>query len=204
MNAQDRLLQYLENQVGFASDAVARAFKTVDRAEFVLPENREHAYFDYPLPIGFGQTISQPSTVLFMLNLLDAKPGDKVLDIGSGSGWTTVLLARMVGKKGRVYGLEIVPELKAFGAENLQKFNLPQAEILQAQKGKDGLPKQAPFDRILVSASADNVPKKLIGQLKIGGRLVLPVKNSVWRIDRISKNQTQAQEFPGFVFVPLL
>src|SRR3989338_9901988 len=140
------------------------AFRAVPRANFVPQELRDQAYEDYPLPIGFGATISQPTTVAFMLEKLDVRLGQKVLDIGSGSGWTTALLAHLVGPKGRVTGLEIVPELVTLGQRNLAKYYflirankqiVESAEIQQAEKGAVGLPRVAPFDRILVSASAE-------------------------------------------------
>lgn len=170
----------------------------IDRKDFILEQDKKFAYQDRPLSIGYQATISQPSTVYFMLDLLDIKKNNKVLDIGSGSGWTTALLAK---KAKQVYGTEIIPELVEFGRNNLKKYNFKNAKIVLAKEL--GMPEKAPFDRILVSASAQELPKKLIKQLKIGGILVIPIKNSVWKIDKISKNKIRKKEFPGFVFVPL-
>lgn len=183
------------------------AFEKVDRADFVLPEYISMAYEDVPLPIGFEATISQPTTVKFMLNWLNPKPGEKILDVGSGSGWTTALLAYAVGGKGKVIGTEIVPELVKFGSENLAKYNFAQATIVQAEK-IIGLPEEALFDKILVSAGAKNVPPELIDQLKVGGIMVIPVGptpyyQTVKLIKKISKNKTTEEDYPGFAFVPL-
>jgi protein-L-isoaspartate(D-aspartate) O-methyltransferase len=162
----------------------------------------EEAYGDYPLPIGFGQTISQPTTVALMLELLQPHKGDKILDVGSGSGWTTALLAR-IAESGPVYGVEIVPELVAFGAKNLGKYGFRNASIAQA--GKElGLPREAPFDRILVSASSSDLPESLVKQLKVGGTMVIPIGDSVFRIVKKTEKDIEEEEFPGFLFVPLI
>jgi len=196
------LIEYLESTQGFRSMQLRRAFDEIDRRDFVRGEYFDDAYGDYPLPIGFGQTISQPATVLFMVSLLDPRPGEKILDIGSGSGWTTALLATAIGDTGQVFGIEIVPDLVEFGRSNLAKYHLPQAKILPAGE-TIGFPQKAPFDKILVSASAHELPEGLLAQLKLGGRLVLPIENSVWKIDKVSETKINREEFPGFAFVPL-
>ncbi|MBI2607289.1 MAG: protein-L-isoaspartate O-methyltransferase [Candidatus Doudnabacteria bacterium] len=201
MNQRD-LYNYLDQSVGFGSKEIAQVFKVVDRADFVPISFREEAYFDYPLPIAEEQTISQPSTVLFMLNLLDPKKGEKILDVGSGSGWTTALLAQIVGSRGEVQGVEVVPELVEFGRKNLAKYKFKQAAISAAGQTV-GLPRSAPFDKILVSATAAELPQQLIDQLKVGGVMVTPIGYSVWKIKKISEKETEMEEFPGFAFVPL-
>jgi len=183
-------------------DLINEAFEEVDRRNFVLPEYLDSAYDDIPLPIGEGQTISQPTTVRMMLEWLDAKPGDKVLDVGSGSGWTTALLSDIVGPKGTVYAVELVPELKNFGEENCRKADIRNAKFFFAET-KLGLLKFAPFDRILVSAAAEELPEELPDQLKDGGKLVVPVGNSIFEIKK-EKNKIKSLEHQGFVFVPLV
>jgi protein-L-isoaspartate(D-aspartate) O-methyltransferase len=158
---------------------------------------------DTALPIGFGQTISQPTTVKMMLEWLEAQPGDKVLDVGSGSGWTAALLSYIVGPKGRVYAVELIPELVEFGRQNAQRAGVSNVEFYQAAKSY-GLPGHSPFDRILVSAAADKLPPELLKQLKPGGKLVIPVGYSVMEISKDQKGNTQLADHPGFVFVPLL
>jgi len=184
-------------------DAIDKAFKQVDRQNFVLTRDKELAYFDMPLRIGHGQTISQPTTVSRMLHWLDVKKGDKILDIGSGSGWTTALLANITGPEGHVYAVERVSELVEFGRKNCVKPNVKNAKFFQAGK-KLGLEKYAPYDRILVSASAKKFPKKLLEQLKTGGKLVIPVKNNILEITKTSKTKHKTITHSGYVFVPLL
>ena len=175
----------------------------MNRAGFVLPQDISLANVDAPLPIGQGQTISQPSTVAFMLELLQPKNGQKILDVGSGSGWTTALLGEIVGNKGQVIGTEIVFELVKFGQKNIEKYHDFNIKIIHAQK-PIGFTEEAPFDRILVSASATKFSDSLAKQLKIGGRMVIPIENSIWCVDRAGKDKYIKTEFPGFVFVPLL
>lgn len=190
---------------------VIEAFKKIKREDFVLPEDKEVAQINAPLPIGYGQTISQPMTVAFMLELLQLKKGDKVLDVGSGSGWTASLLGEIVGENGRVYGIEIVKELKKFGEKNVAKH----ADILHGRvkifqaDGYNGLPEVAPFDKILVSAAAESMPGRLLEQLKIGGRLVIPLgrqfeTQDIVAIDRVGENEFKEKRYPGFIFVPLI
>jgi protein-L-isoaspartate(D-aspartate) O-methyltransferase len=182
--------------------SIIEAFERIDRKDFVLPEYIDKAYCDYPFPIGYGQTISQPLTVAFMFELLNPKVGDKILDVGSGSGWTTALLSEIVKDKGFVYGIEIVPELVKFSKDNLLKYNFKNLEIRQARK-EIGLKEKAPFDKILVSASAQDIPNDLLKQLKKGGTMVMPVGNSILKIKKISDTKKEIDSFEGFVFVPL-
>jgi len=139
------------------SPHIIDAFREVDRKYFVPESFEDHIYIDAPLPIGNNQTISQPSTVAFMLEKLEPKEGDKVLDIGSGSGWTTALLCHIVGEKGSVKGLERMDELVEQGEENLSKLQFGSHCRIQRAGEKLGLPSEQ-FDRILVSASADEIP----------------------------------------------
>lgn len=185
-------------------DLVEKAFREIKRADFVLLKYREDVDVDAPLPIGYGQTISQPTTVKMMLEWLGAEPGDKVLDVGSGSGWTTALLSNIVSKKGKVYAVERIPELKEFGEKNCQKIGLKNVEFHLAKKDIFGLPACAPYERILVSASTEELPQELIEQLKVGGKLVIPVKDTILEISKTSKKNIKINEHYGFVFVPLV
>lgn len=217
MNNAESLITRLKARGALKTPRLEEAFRAVPREYFVPKELQDEAYEDYPLPIGFGATISQPTTVAFMLEKLDVQPRQKVLDIGSGSGWTTALLAHLVGPKGKAIGLEIIPELTGLGRRNLERYYFPirankqivgSAEIRQAEKGAVGLPDEAPFDRILVSAAAEKIPQKLLQQLKPGGVLVIPVggRYEIQKILRIRKRpngKVETEEYPGFVFVPL-
>lgn len=204
MKTHGALVEHLIESGVLKTPTLIDAFYAIDRADFVRPESYHEAYGDYPLPIGGDGTISQPSTVAFMLELLAPKVGDTILDVGSGSGWTTALLAHVVGVKGRVWGVEIVPELVQFGTANLAKYDLPQAHILAAHEDALGLPERGPFDKILVSAAAQELSDTLIDQLKPGGRLVIPINNSVWNIEKKPDGSIKQTEYSGFVFVPLI
>lgn len=183
-------------------DPVEQAIKKVGRVDFVPDYLRGSVSIDAPLPIGFGQTISQPTTVRLMLGWLEPEQGNKVLDLGSGSGWTTALLAYLVGPKGKVLAVEKVPELLDFGRQNVERLGIQNARFYAS--GRElGMPKEAPFDRILVSAAAEALPKKLIDQLAEDGKLVIPVGNDILEIEKQGKNLT-TKVHGGFVFVPLI
>ncbi len=203
MQTNKELHGYLSITQGFENPRVEEAFQFVDRSDFVLPKYKDVAYQDAALSIGFGATISQPSVVLFMLNRLGPEPGQKILDVGSGSGWTSALLARTVGEKGKVFAVELMPELVEQSINNLSKYKFKNLSVQQAGKGL-GLETEAPFDRILVSAAANQLPEELVSQLKVGGRMLIPIKNSVWQIDRIAADRVMSIEFEGFAFVPLI
>ncbi len=185
------------------SQNIKEAFEKIDRKYFIPKEFKDHIYDDRPLPIGKDQTISQPSTVAFMLERLEPKEGEKILDIGSGSGWTTALLCQIAGKNGSVTGLERVDELVKKGRENIARFNFGKNCDIQ-KAGKTLGIEDEKFDKILVSASAKEIPKELFSQLKIGGILVIPIQNSIFRFKKISAMKVEAKEYPGFVFVPLI
>ncbi len=198
-----QLVQNLVDNSYLKSSYIVEAFRYVDRQYFVRQDNLPEAYGDYPLPIGSDQTISQPRTVAFMIELLSVQRGDLVLDIGAGSGWTTALLAHIVGDEGFVYATEIVPELVDFARENLVKFGTVNVEVWQAKSGQLGLPDKGPYDKILVSASGDEMPQGLLSQLKVGGRIVIPIYDAIWKIEKISETETEEEKYSGFAFVPL-
>ena len=200
------LIEKLRKQGILKSPSIIRAFEIVDRAGFVKPEFSEDSLVDEPLPIGYGQTISQPLTVAFMLELLQPQEGDRILDVGSGSAWTTGLLAEIVGATGKVYAMELIPQLKTFGEENLKRAGYTTVELF-AGDGSRGLSEFAPFDRILVSAAASEIPSALLDQLRVGGRLVIPVgeyAQDMVLVEKRGRGDYHEQRYPGFQFVPLV
>ncbi len=191
--------------------AIIKAFRTIKRRDFLRPEDNGRGEINAPLSIGYGQTISQPATVAFMLELLQPRLGDKVLDVGAGSGWTCALLSAIIGRTGRVYGLERIPELKEFAQKNISKYNFIKKGIAQifCSDGYRGLPDQAPFAKIIVAATAEKIPKELLKQLQVGGRIVLPLGRQyevqdIMVIDKIGKDTYKEKRYPGFAFVPLV
>lgn len=186
--------------------SVINAFNKIKRKDFVLDEFKDDAEGDFALSIGHGQTISQPLTVAFMMELLNPQKGDRILDVGTGSGWTTALLAEMVGREGKVYGIELLPELKKFGENNVKKYNFIKEGRVEmfCGDGVKGLKEKAPFDKILVSAMAGKVPTALKNQLKIKGRLVIPVSDGISLFIKESNESFFEKKHPGFTFVPFV
>lgn len=186
---------------------IIKAFQKIKRVDFLPEDLKNLAELNEALPIGWGQTISQPLVVAFMIEQLEPKLGEKILDIGSGSGWTTALLAEIVGEKGKVIAMEIIPQLKEFGEKNVAKYDFIKKKIVKfiCGDGSKGYQKEAPFDKILCSASVQQgLPLVWKEQLKLGGKIVTPIGSSIWRFHKKSKTEFEEVEFPGFVFVPLI
>lgn len=186
-------------------EALARAFAAAPRDWFLPPSQRRFAELDRPLPIGHGQTNSQPTTVRHLLGHLDVRSGQRVLDVGCGSGWTTALLAHLVGSEGAVVGVEIVAELVEFGRANLARAGVTTARIEAADPDALGFPAGAPYDRILVSAEARAVPAALVDQLGDGGVLVVPVTGQLAVVRRAGPGAEPDVQLVGhYAFVPLV
>lgn len=194
-----RLVRSLILEGVLKSPRLIEAFEMIDRADFVPGELLPMAYDDRPLPIGSAQTISQPYTVAFMLELLQPCAEDRVLDIGSGSGWTSALLA-YVSK--HVDAVERIEELILFSRKNLAKYPFKNISLHHAKKTL-GI-KGESFDKILVSCAAEDIPQPLLEQLSAGGTMVVPIKNSIVKIVKDRDGKLQIQKYPGFVFVPLI
>ncbi|MDD5397208.1 MAG: protein-L-isoaspartate O-methyltransferase [Candidatus Moranbacteria bacterium] len=201
-----RLVDDLIRSGNLRSDNIIDAFLKIGREKFVPSDLLGRAEANMPLPIGNGQTISQPLTVAFMFELLVPKEGQNILDVGSGSGWTTGLLSHIVGKSGKVTAIELIENLCKQGEKNVGHFGFVKSGIAEfhCQSGEFGFEKNAPYDRILVSAAVQEVPEKLKQQLAISGRMVLPVKNEIWCMEKKSENDFEIEKFPGFTFVPFV
>lgn len=176
----------------------------VDRRGFLPRGQRRAAGDDRPLPIGHEQTCSQPSTVATMLTMLRVPRGGAVLDVGAGSGWTTALLAHLVGAGGEVLGTERVPELVARGGANLARLGMPWARIEAARPGALGAPRAGGWPRILVSASPDELPGQLVEQLAPSGRMVIPVRHAMLLVERSPDGAVRTTEHGSYNFVPLV
>jgi protein-L-isoaspartate(D-aspartate) O-methyltransferase len=202
--ARQRMVEQQVVQRGLPNDAVLRAMREVPRENFVPETQQGRAYEDGPIPIACGQTISQPFVVAAMLALADIKPGQRVLEIGVGSGYAAALISRIAAE---VFGVERHPELAAAASARLASFGYDNVQI-RAGDGTLGWPEQAPFDAIVVSAAGPATPAALRAQLKIAGRLVIPVGSrfsqqlvTVTRVDA----ESFAQDTHGPVaFVPLI
>ncbi len=199
------ILDYWKSSGLVTGKAVIRAFQSVPRELFVPDNYRGQAYGDYPLPIPAGQTISQPTTVMIITQALELGKGMKVLEVGAGSGYQAAVIAQIVGKKGRVYATEIIPELAAFAAANLKRAGISNVEVINWD-GSRGYGPAAPYDRIVVSAACREIPSPLIEELKDGGILVAPVGPSFGQVlTRVRKCDGKLSYEPlgDFMFVPL-
>jgi protein-L-isoaspartate(D-aspartate) O-methyltransferase len=175
MVQKTELMDFWKENLGL-KEIELKAFKDVPREDFVPEDFKDRAYDDIPLPILRGKTISQPTTVMMMTHALELKPGEKVFEIGAGSGYQSAIIAKIVGEKGRVVTTEIVPELISFARQNLAKANIKNVEIYE-DDGSNGMPKEAPFDKIIITAACKEFPKSLLEQLKPEGIIVGPVGN---------------------------
>lgn len=189
---------------GIRDPQVLRAMRTVPRHQFVPAEFLNQAYDDHPLPIGYGQTISQPYVVAWMTELLELKPGERVLEIGTGSGYQAAVLAELGGLE--IFSLEIVPELAASSADRLQALGYTQVVVREGD-GYFGWKDFAPYDAIIVTAAPDHLPAPLAAQLKPGGRLVIPIGppggwQELWKFVNES-GKLKAYSMGGVAFVPL-
>ncbi len=180
---------------------VLAAMEKVERHLFVPEENRKYAYADGPLPIGKGQTISQPYIVAYMTQALETTPEDRILEVGTGSGYQAAVLAELVDE---VYSIEIVPELAATATELLADLGYSNV-FVRAGDGYRGWPDKAPFDGIIVTAAPDHVPQPLIDQLKPGGKLVIPVGDYAQEMLIITRTEDGIVERRtiGVRFVPM-
>ncbi|MEK7463067.1 MAG: protein-L-isoaspartate O-methyltransferase [Patescibacteria group bacterium] len=237
MNTNEELIALLKKDGYLKNPIIIEAFKNVDRKDFVLEAFKDKAYLNEPLLIGNGQTISQPLVVAFMLELLDLKMGERVLEVGTGSGWKTALMAyilthlkREIEQKAEFSGnedkthkeiitqneltsisysvisVERIEELQKFAKENLAKYEFEKQGIVRLVLGDGslGCKEFEPYDKIIAAASADEIPTAWLEQLKIGGKIIAPIKNSIVAVEKKSKDTYDKKEYFGFSFVPLI
>ena len=201
----EMLISTMKN-TGFLTDGnVESAIRNTPRHLFVPNSQKNEAYENVPVPIMNGQTISQPSVVARMTEWLDLKVGQKVLEIGSGSGWQSAILANLVGS-GKIFTIERHPRLAKFAKKNLEKLQINNVEIIHGD-GNLGLPKESPFDRIMITAACKKVPGNLLKQLAMGGLLLAPVGENIQSLVLLKKTSAGVIEIKnqkGYVFVPFV
>ena len=214
LNAEkERLVQRLKMSGYLRSEKVERAFRKVPREEFVLPEMRSEAYSDTPLPILCGQTISAPHMCVIMCEVMELEPGMKVLEVGAGSGYHAALCAEIVAPEGvrnlgHIYTIEIVDDLIGFARSNLERTGYANRVTLVHGDGGKGIPEQALFDRILVTAAAPSVPPPLFEQLAKNGTMLVPVGGrgfyqELMVFKKTADGKIGTKSWGGVAFVPL-
>ncbi|MFW5898823.1 MAG: protein-L-isoaspartate O-methyltransferase [Candidatus Saliniplasma sp.] len=203
---RSKLVKRLKRHGYIESEEVEQAMSEVPRHLFV-PENvRSRAYVDSPQPIGQGQTISAPHMVAMMVENLDLKKGQKVLEVGGGRGYHAAVIAEIVGKEGKVITMELLKSL-ADEAENVLKAAGYEHVDVVAGDGSSGYQKEAPYDRISVACGAPDIPPPLLDQLKVGGKMLIPVGGSFYQnlilAVKTDKNKIKKKDLGGVLFVPL-
>ncbi len=209
-----RLIEQLKREGYIRSPSVEKAMLRVPRELFVPEELRDQAYIDTPLPIGFGQTISAPHMVALMCEEARLRVGQKVLEVGTGSGYHAAVIAEIVAPSdvdskywGHVYSIERIPELAEYAKRNLSRAGYADRVTVVVGDGSKGLPEYAPYDRIIVTAAAPRIPEPLVEQLKVGGILVVPVGDRFYQVlyivEKTDKGIRIRKGIPC-LFVPLI
>ena len=203
----ENLIGWVKRSGCLRSEAVEKAFRAVPRHLFVPKKMEAQAYIDDPLPIGEGQTVSQPSTVSAMTEALDVKQGQKILEIGTGSGWQAAILAKLAGKDGFVWTIERHHSLAESAKRNLENAGIRNVRVIVGD-GSLGLKESAPYDRIMVTAGCPDIPAPLLEQLKVGGKMVLPIGDlytqQMFLIEKVREGSINRKSLGGFRFVPLI
>jgi protein-L-isoaspartate(D-aspartate) O-methyltransferase len=183
---KQKLISKLKAEGYIKSKNIELAFQKISRENFIKKKDIYSAYSDNPLDIGYGQTISAPHMVAIMCEVLDLKKGQKILEIGSGSGYHAAIISKIIGNKGKVFSVERIPALVDFAKKNIINSEINNVEIIQGD-GSLGLPKFAPYDRIYVTCASPNIPTCLITQLKDPGRIIVPVGNIFCTLKSLEK-----------------
>ena len=203
--ALDNLIKTIKDYGFLTNEKVESAFRTIPRHEFVVPSELARAYYNEPLSIMNNQTISQPGVVSRMTEWLDIKDGQKILEIGTGSGWQTAILSYMVGN-GTVYSIERHSELVKFARENLEKLGIDNVHVILGD-GSMGYPEKSPYDRIIITAACTEIPLPLLEQLDENGLIIAPVgdsSQSMILLKKISGEIVEIKNESNYIFVPLL
>jgi protein-L-isoaspartate(D-aspartate) O-methyltransferase len=204
---RNRLVDSLVSRGYVTSEAVGKAMRRVPREEFLPKDVRDEAYIDSPLPIGEGQTISAPHMVAIMAEQLDLRPGQKLLEIGAGSGYHSAVCAELIAPDGHIYTIERISSLATFAEDNLKRTGYGDLVTVILGDGTKGLPDKAPFDRIFVAAGAPDIPTPLTDQLSDGGKLLVPVGGRYYqdliKVERKGKKLFK-ENMGGCIFVPLI
>lgn len=205
--ARSELVDGLLRRGYVSKPAVAAALRKVPREEFLPVRLRDEAYIDAPLPIGSGQTISAPHMVAMMAEALDLRPGQKVLEVGGGSGYHAAVAAELVSPDGHVFTVERIPELAEFARGNISRTGYADRVTVVLSDGSAGLPAEAPFDRIFVACGAPTVPAPLKEQLRDGGLMLVPVGGRMYQdLVKVQRRGSvySTTSLGGCVFVPLI
>lgn len=206
---REELIEKLLNQGYIETGKVKKAMLHVPREEFMPPEIRRYAYLDRPLPIGKGQTISAPHMVAIIAEKLDLDEGMNILEIGTGLGYNAAVVSEIIGSSGHVYTVERIPSLAVKARENLEKTGYKHKVTVINGDGTLGYSEKAPFDRIYGTASSPKIPEPLKKQLKIGGKLIIPLGSANYfqelvSVQRISDDEFKSEELGGVAFVPMI
>jgi len=203
MNTKAELVEFWRKV--HLDEQLVQAFSDIPREDFVKPSLQEFAYYDQPLPTIRKQSISQPTTVMLMLQALQVKPNEKIFEVGSGVGYQACLLGRLVGEAGKVITTEVIPELVAAARQNASKCGLNQVIVLEAD-GSEGYPQEAPYDKIIITAACPAIPPPLIEQLKEDGIVIAPIgdlKSQTLVKGTKTKGHLELEFLGPFMFVPM-
>lgn len=199
------LIKKLKKEGYIKSKKIELAFQTIPRENFIYNTLHYSAYADTPLEIGYGQTISAPHMIAIICEELNLKKGQKILEIGSGSGYHAAIVSNILGKKGKLFSIERISYLANFAKRNLIKCGINNVEIILGD-GSLGFPKKAPYDRIYITCAAPRIPPDLIKQLKDPGKIIVPVGNVFCTLTSLEKNKGNeiVSHLGGCTFVPLI
>jgi protein-L-isoaspartate(D-aspartate) O-methyltransferase len=202
---RENLLKKLKKEGRIYSEVVENAFLKIPRELFVSNNQKHFSYIDSPLDIGFHQTISAPHMVAIMVEAMDIREGQKILEIGTGSGYHAAIVSSIVGKKGYIYSIERIKSLAEIAKNNLQKAGIENVKVIVGD-GSIGLEQNAPFDHIYVTCGAPFIPQPLIKQLRVGGSLLIPVGDRICELQKIIKKNgdIEIQHLGACAFVPLI